>query len=163
MPLNIDFQQILLHLFNFVILFAMLYFLLYKPVKKFMDSRTEYYKKLDDEARANLTDAEKLKKEYADKLAGADAEISEIKDAARRELEEKNALRIKQTEEEAAKILADARQNGENARKKLLKEAQKEISDLAAAAAEKLMINSTTSDAYDMFLNAAKGENNDDR
>ena len=36
-PLNIDFSQILLHLFNVVILFAILYFLIYKPVRNFME------------------------------------------------------------------------------------------------------------------------------
>ena len=39
MPLNIDWQQILLHLLNFVILAGGLYFLLYKPVKNFMLAR----------------------------------------------------------------------------------------------------------------------------
>lgn len=39
LPLNIDWQQILLHAFNFVLLFAILYFLLYKPVKDFMEKR----------------------------------------------------------------------------------------------------------------------------
>ena len=33
-PLNIDFQQILLHLLNFAILGGGLYLLLYKPVKQ---------------------------------------------------------------------------------------------------------------------------------
>ena len=33
-PLNVDWQQILLHLFNFIILFGGLWLLLYKPVKK---------------------------------------------------------------------------------------------------------------------------------
>ena len=46
-PLNINWQQILLHLFNFAILFAGLYFLLYKPVKKFMEKREKYYKGID--------------------------------------------------------------------------------------------------------------------
>ena len=46
MPLNIDLQQILLHLFNFVVLFAILYFLLYKPVKSFMDKRTASYEEI---------------------------------------------------------------------------------------------------------------------
>lgn len=36
-PLNIDWQQILLHLFNFSILVGGLYLLLFKPVKNFMD------------------------------------------------------------------------------------------------------------------------------
>ena len=35
-PLNINLQQILLHLFNFAILGFGLYFLLYKPVKDLM-------------------------------------------------------------------------------------------------------------------------------
>ena len=33
-PLNVDWQQILLHWMNFVILTGGLYFLLYKPVKQ---------------------------------------------------------------------------------------------------------------------------------
>ena len=59
MPLNINIQQILLHLLNFVILFAILYFLLYNPVKKFMEKRTEEYKKMDDSAKQNLAEAER--------------------------------------------------------------------------------------------------------
>ena len=42
MPLNIDWQQILLHALNFVILVGGLYFLLFNPVKKFMAKREEY-------------------------------------------------------------------------------------------------------------------------
>ena len=38
-PLNIDWQQILLHLMNFAILAGGLYLLLYKPVKQFMAKR----------------------------------------------------------------------------------------------------------------------------
>ena len=34
LPLNIDIQQILLHMLNFVILAGGLYFILYAPVKK---------------------------------------------------------------------------------------------------------------------------------
>ena len=47
-PLNIDWQQILLHVFNFVILVGGLYFLLYNPIRKFIAKREEHYRKLDD-------------------------------------------------------------------------------------------------------------------
>ena len=40
-PLNVDWQQILLHLLNFTILFGALYILLYKPVKDFMKGRAD--------------------------------------------------------------------------------------------------------------------------
>ena len=42
-PLNIDWQQILLHMFNLIILTGGLYFLLYQPVTAFMKKRQEYY------------------------------------------------------------------------------------------------------------------------
>ena len=76
-PLNIDWQQILLHLLNFVLLFAILYFLLYAPVKKFMEKRCEYYKNIDEDAKDKLHQAEELKNEYAEKLRLADNEIEE--------------------------------------------------------------------------------------
>ena len=162
MPLNIDWQQILLHLFNFIILFAVLYFLLYKPVKQFMDKRTEYYKKLDDEANKNLADSEHAKAEYANKLSAVNEEISVCKEKARREIDAANAVRIEQAETEAAKIIADARKSAERERTKILNEAQNEIADLVASAAEKLAAASSTSEAFDQFLEAAqRGEDNE--
>ena len=68
-PLNIDWQQILLHLFNFLILFGGLYLLLYRPVKAFMDKRTAYYADMDAEAKRKLADAERQKEQYRDHLA----------------------------------------------------------------------------------------------
>lgn len=151
MPLNIDFQQILLHLFNFVILFAILYFLLYKPVKQFMEKRTAYFKQLNDEAQANLADSEKAKAEYAEKIAAVDEEIAANRDLARRELERTSAAKIRQVEEEAEKIIANARVLAENERAKILREAQDEITELVTDAAEKI-VSGSTSDAFDQFL-----------
>ena len=50
LPLNIDWQQILLHALNLVILVGGLYALLFKPVKKFMDQRAENYQKMKADA-----------------------------------------------------------------------------------------------------------------
>ena len=156
MPLNIDWQQIIFHLFNFIILFAILYFLLYKPVKNFMDKRTEYYKDLDNEAKDNLAAAQKAKEEYQEKLAAADEEIASEKAKAKRELEDASAARIKRAKDEAAKIVSDARKNIESDRAKMLKEAQSEITAMVSDAAEKLVANYSTSEAFDQFLSSAK-------
>ena len=162
LPLNIDWQQILLHLFNFVLLFAILYFLLYKPVKDFMEKRTQYYKKIDDDANTNLEDSEKAKKEYLEKLAAAETEISAKNEKARKELEESNARRIKQAEKEAEKIIADAHETLEKERNKMLKEAQNEISDMVVTATEKIVLQSSTAESYEQFLTAVeRGEENE--
>ena len=75
LPLNIDIQQIFLHLFNFCILVAGLYILLYKPVKNFMNKRVEYYESLDREAKEKLTEADKLMADYQAQLKEVDKEI----------------------------------------------------------------------------------------
>ena len=156
MPLNIDWQQILLHLLNFVLLFAILYFLLYKPVKQFMDKRAEYYKKLDDETRANLAESEKRKAEYQASIDSVEDEIREKKHRAAVELEELAAAKAQNAEAEAAKIMAEARRNIEAEREKMLREVESEITDMVAAAADKLVAQSSTSQAFDQFLDAAK-------
>lgn len=156
MPLNIDFQQILLHLLNFTVLFAILYFLLYKPVKKFMDQRVEYYKNLDEESKAKLADAEKAKEEYQEKLALVDDEISAKKRQAHRDIEDAHAAKIKSAKEEADQIIANAHKTIEDERAKMLKEAQSEITDMVVNAAEKLVAQSTTSKSFDNFLDVAE-------
>lgn len=163
MPLNIDWQQILLHLLNFVVLFGILYFLLYKPVKEFMDSRTEYYKSLDDEAKKNLESSEKAKAEYQNKLDDIEGEIIAKKEKARKELEKASATHKKQAEAEASKIIADARKSAERERVKMLKEVQNEISDMVTDATEKLVVNASTSDAFDQFLEAAQRSEADEQ
>ena len=81
-PLNIDWQQILLHLLNFLLLVAGLYLLLYKPVKDFMDQRTEHYAKMDEQAKAELSQAEQLKATYQENLDQVSDEIGQRKSRA---------------------------------------------------------------------------------
>ncbi len=111
-PLNIDWQQILLHLLNFVILAGGLYLLLYKPVKTFMEKRQQYYQEQDAKAAKTLADAEKTAAEVRQQLNIADADA-------------------------AAQLAAAQREHD-----KLLSDAQKELKDLAVTATEKLVLQS---------------------
>ena len=86
MPLNINLQQILLHALNFVILFGALYFLLYRPVKTYMDGRRAHYAKLDEDAKSALAAAEQTKETYAAQLKAADEEIARVRAQADEEL-----------------------------------------------------------------------------
>lgn len=162
MPLNIDFQQIFLHLFNFTLLFAILYYLLYKPVKNFMAKREDYYSNMETEARQNLSDAQKEKEQYQTLRAEANSVISEEKKRVRQELDELYAKKICQAQEDAEKILSEARQNAEREKEKIIKSAQTEISEMVAVATEKLVLESSASEAFEQFLDAAEGGSSDD-
>lgn len=160
-PLNIDWQQILLHLFNFVILFAILYFLLYEPVKKFMDKRCEYYKNVDDEAKENLRRSEEMKNEYSEKLRLADGEIEEKKLAEIKAVKEMNEKLTAQANAEASKIVSEAHKKAEYEYGRMLENAQSEIADMAVRAAEKIVLKSNTQETYDDFLNSVKRSDTD--
>lgn len=163
MPLNIDFQQIFLHLLNFTLLFAILYYLLYSPVKNFMAKRDEFYANMDKEANAHLESALHDKEEYAALMASADEEIHQEKEKVRKELDELYTRRVRQSEDEAAKILANARQDAEREKTNIIASAQSEISDMVTAATEKIVLQASASEAFEQFLDAAEGGMDDDR
>lgn len=154
-PLNIDWQQILLHLFNFVILFGGLYFLLYKPVKKFMAKREEHYKEIDEKTSNALADAEKLKADYTLKLEEADETIRNRRLESQREAKEAADAKIDEAKAQAEKIISNAKADAQRCKDKIIEQSQEEIKELAVKAAEKLLISSS-SEAYDKFLDSAE-------
>lgn len=154
MPLNIDWKQILLHLFNFVLLFAILFFLLYKPVKKFMDKRMQYYKDMDDDANKKLEDAEEMKKAYEDKLSVVDEEIAGKKRDADLLAEKERQEAVARAEKEAGAIIKKARADGEAEKKKIIDGAQAEIVGIVTEACKKA-VSADPSAAMDGFLSVA--------
>ncbi len=159
LPLNIDLQQVFLHMFNFVILTGGMYFLLYKPVKDFMDKRKAYYAGLEQESREKMTQANLLKEEYEGKMAQADREISQRRADTAKEMELSRERSLAQAKKQAQDILDEARSRGEQEKEKIISKARGEIADLAAEAAEKILYSSA-SEAFDGFLDSAEGSVN---
>lgn len=155
LPLNVDWQQILLHLMNFVILFAILYFLLYSPIKKFMDKRAEYYKKIDEEANKNLHEAENTKKMYEEKLNNADEEIEKKMQEANKAIYDKIEKSEAEAKLRADEIIALAQKKAEREHDEIIESAQAEIADMVTKATEKI-VNSGTSESYEEFLKAVE-------
>ena len=152
-PLNIDWQQILLHLMNFVIL----YFLLYKPVKAFMDKRAAYYQEQADQAAQTTQAAQQLKADYEARLSAADDEIREEKKQAQKDAAAAAQQQLDAARAEAEKIISDAQAMAERSREKIVRQAGQDVKDLAAEATEKLVLQSG-GDAFDQFLDLAEKE-----
>jgi F-type H+-transporting ATPase subunit b len=150
-PLNIDWQQILLHLFNFAILAVGLYILLYKPVRDFMDKRTDYYKALDQKANNKLSSAEKLNAEYENRMTFINEEIAEKKINAVKEMEAYRESERQKATAETEAILREARAKAEDDRNKIIQSAKGEIADSVINTAEKLIRKSIDTDCTDLF------------
>ena len=84
-PLNIDWQQILLHLFNFSILVGGLYLLLFKPVKNFMDKRAKHYQDMENAAAERERTTAEMEASMQQRQAALDAELEEKRAAAAKE------------------------------------------------------------------------------
>lgn len=154
-PLNISLQQILLHLFNFAILAFGLYFLLYKPVKDFMEKRKDHYAAMQNEAEAHLAKAKENEEEYSLRLKGAEEEIAAMRRAAAAEAEAAAQRSMAEAEAKADKLMAEARENARREADKLIAEAQDSVSEMAVAAVSKLL-GESLSRSYDDFLSAAE-------
>lgn len=150
-PLNIDWQQILLHLFNFGILAGGLYLLLYKPVKQFMEKREAHYRELDAAANRKAQEAQALEQQYQEKLAQADEEILQKRAEAQQAIQQSTQQQLEQARAEASRIVSEAHTAAERSRERALADAQKELQELAAAAAEKLVLQSE-GEAFEQFL-----------
>ena len=84
-PLNIDWQQILLHFFNFSILTGGLYLLLFKPVKDFMNKREQIYQQMDAQAKQTQAQAQQLKAQAEERLTQLDQELDSKRATAAQE------------------------------------------------------------------------------
>ena len=155
-PLNIDWQQILLHWMNLVILAGGLYFILFKPVKQFMVKREAHYRDLDAQAAEKLEEAERVKAEYQAKLDAAGEDIRQSRTKAQAAVQQSIEEQLAQAQAQARQIVAHAQVEAERCRERARLESQKELKELAAKAARKLAARPGV-DPFDQFLNMAEG------
>ena len=160
MPLNIDWQQILLHLLNFAILAGGLYFLLYKPVKDFMAKREQHYKEFDDHAMNDRREAAELRKSAQEKYNAAEDEIAHLRTKASDEVDAEKQRLLNEARAEARRILDTAGKTADLRTKKALADSNEELRALAMEAVQKLIISDGS--ALDKFLDAAESESADE-
>lgn len=158
MPLNINIQQILLHLFNFVLLFGIMYFLLYKPVKDYMEKRKNEYEEAEKKSQDDLQAASELKKQYEDKLTEADALVASMKAQSSREAEAEREKIIANANSKADEIVEKAKKKAESEADRIMTETKKEIAGYVADMAEKIVQDSEDPEGFNTFFIAAGNE-----
>ena len=156
MPLNIDWQQILLHWMNLAILTGILYFLLYKPVADFMEKRRQHYADLEAQAQEELKKAEDVRAQYEKKLEDADEEIRAARLKSQAALQKSADEQIAQAQAQAREIVVEAHAHAAMAKEKAIRDSQRELKRIASEAAEKLAFHKDD-DPFDTFLDLAEG------
>lgn len=162
MPLNINFQQILLHAFNFLILAVGLYLLLYRPVTKFMEQRRAHYADMEKAAIEKQNKLSELQQEYDERLKKVDEEIKDLHAQAMSKLNEESRISAENAKQQAQEIIAAAQRQAAAEKEKAVRSTRREIAEMVADAAQKLLIQKSgpenDSALYDKFLDSADGE-----
>ena len=162
LPLNIDWQQILLHALNLTILVGGLYFLLFGPVKRFMDQRAERYRAMKEEAETAMAQAQQLQADYDSRVRQADAQMQQHRREVMAQVEKDAKAALDAAKVQAEEILAKAREKAAKEEKQIVQSAQGEITRLSLEATHKLM-DYQLSDVYNQFLDSAEGSEPHDK
>ena len=150
--------QIGINLLNVSVLAALLSWLLYKPVRKFMAARTERIASQIEEAARQQKEAEELRAEYEAKIAEIAIEREEILEGARR-----------MSAENAKQVLADAKAEAEGVRERAAAEVEHErervraemkqvIIEVSTAMTEKVLMASVDDAVYERMFEKTVSE-----
>ncbi len=136
---HIDFKIIIAQIFNFGIVFVVLYIYALKPLNKLMKERSEKIEKGISDAKSNAEILDKTKVEYEEVLVKARKEAEKIFQEGKKEAEAKKVLMLEKAKAEVAVMIEGGKKNLENEKIKMVAEAKEEITDLSVKIAEKIL------------------------
>lgn len=154
--------DILIQAIAIFILFAFLSYVLFEPVKKVLNNRTERIKNDIECAKQDKEEASKMKEAYDSKLQAADTEVQEILSEARKKAKKRESDIVEEANEEAARVRNRASQEIELEKAKAQDEIRQEIIQVATAMASKIVTVSLTEEQQNALLEETLKEIGDD-
>jgi len=136
---HIDLKIIIAQLFNFGIVFFVLYVYALKPLNKLMKERGDKIEKGVKDAKVNAEILNNTKVEYEEVLAKARKEADKIFQEGKKEAETKKTVMLEKAKEEVALMIESGKKNLENEKMKMVAEATEEITSLSVKIAEKIL------------------------
>ena len=136
---------------NFLVLLAILAKFAYKPLLKAMDDRRNRIINDLDSAEQTRLDAEALKEQYAEQLAGARQEATEIVNKANQIAQNLHDELVEQARVEQEALLANAKERIEQEKQQALLDIRSEVIKLSTLIAGKI-VNQKVNSANDQKL-----------
>lgn len=121
------------------VLFFLMYKLAYKPVKKILDTRSEYEQTRLAEAEKLQEENEKINKKAQEIISEANKAAEMIVKDAKKEGEEEKDKILQQAHKQSSQILENANRQAQQQHDKIMKDMHGEIVDVAISAAEKML------------------------
>jgi F-type H+-transporting ATPase subunit b len=152
--INVD-KSLIVQGVNFLILLFILQRLLYKPLLAKMEERTVAIKTALDQAQAAQVAAARQQEENEARLRAAYAEAAAIREQALREAAEESRKHIESAQAQARKLVDDTKSQLDGEIRRAREELRRDVSDLAIAAAEKLVRRTLREDDHRRIVTEA--------
>lgn len=134
------------------VLFTLLSYMLFNPVRKMLKDRQESIKNNIDSAIADKASAAELKELYEGKLKDVDKEAEQILSEARQKAMKNEARMIDEAKEEAARIIKRAKEEAELEKKRAMDEMKQEMIAVASMMAAKVVAASIDTTIQDTLV-----------
>lgn len=145
--------QIGIQLLNGIILAATLTYILYKPVKEFMQKRTQSIVSDMTEAEETMAQAQELRKEYTARLDEIEQERIEIVESTRQQIAEERLEILKEARSEVSKIKDQALDRVSADRERMEQEMYDNSVDLAYLMAQRYISENMDDEAQERYFN----------
>lgn len=136
---HLDLKLLIAQAINFLIVFLVLYYFVFRPLAKVMKDRSKKIEK-------SLADAEKIEEklarteeDYKKKMSEAKKEASVILEKASQDSETKKKEMVAKAKEEIGQVISQEKAMMQSEKAKTLKEIKAEIADLVVATAAKVI------------------------
>ncbi len=134
------------------VLFLLLSYLLFNPVRKMLKERQAKIKNDIDSASADKASAAELKELYEGKLKDVDKEAEQILSEARQKAMKNEARLIDEAKEEAARIIKRAKEEAQLEKKRAMDEVKQEMIAVASMMASKVVSASIDTTIQDTLV-----------
>ncbi len=144
--------EIIVTICNTLITFLIVKKLLFGPVHKMMDARTQEVQLMYTSAEKAQTEAESMRSEYTERLAKAKEEAQEIVSSATRRATVRSEEILKESSQQAASMIKKAENSIEMERKKAMTEIKDEVANLSVMIASKVVERDINKQDHERFI-----------
>lgn len=137
--MDIQPMDIAINIINIVVLYVLLRFILYKPVKKFMQARTAGIQKNISDAESAKADALALKGSYDERLKDAKGEAEMLIKEGNEKANQSATSIVEAAHQQAEELLKKAEEKASREREDMVQALEKQITDMAIALAGEIL------------------------
>jgi len=150
--LNFDIPTIVFEIINFLVLAALLYYLLFRPIQRRVNQRAEEKRRQEEEITRKLEEAESMREELDSRLAHVDDQIAEIIGDAQERMEEIRQTTINNARQEAERILKAANSEAGQLQEKAVSDHMDEILEAIREVSQQVIRQTTPEEVHNQLV-----------